>query len=69
MYCPYSLSLTISPLHAPSHPAYSIRRSYVFPKGAHGAPKWAVSDYWAPEIHVINATRFNVYYAARYGCL
>ncbi len=39
-------------------------RGSVFPKGAAGAPAWAVSDFWAPELHLVNGAHL-VYFVAR----
>eukprot|EP01097_Dermamoeba_algensis_P004040 TRINITY_DN2705_c0_g1_i1.p1 TRINITY_DN2705_c0_g1~~TRINITY_DN2705_c0_g1_i1.p1 ORF type:complete len:347 (-),score=41.61 TRINITY_DN2705_c0_g1_i1:189-1229(-) len=36
---------------------------FVFPKGK--APGWAVSDFWAPEIHILSNNTFAVYFVAR----
>ena len=41
--------------------------NYVFPRGSPNFPQWAVSDFWAPEIHRINETQWNLYFAARNG--
>lgn len=39
--------------------------AYVFPSNSSTRPVWAVSDFWAPEIHKISENQFNVYFAAR----
>ncbi|EGD80953.1 hypothetical protein PTSG_01536 [Salpingoeca rosetta] len=39
---------------------------HVFPANAAGRPTWAVRDFWAPEIHRISASQYNVYFAARH---
>lgn len=36
---------------------------YIFPPKSPGAPTWAVSDFWAPEIHVVNGTTLAVFAA------
>eukprot|EP00043_Microstomoeca_roanoka_P007610 m.73448 g.73448 ORF g.73448 m.73448 type:complete len:341 (+) comp13893_c0_seq3:255-1277(+) len=41
--------------------------AYVFPANSTTRPRWAVSDFWAPEIHQISAEQFNVYFAARHS--
>jgi beta-xylosidase len=38
--------------------------SYVFPAGMH--PSWAVSDFWAPEIHHVGS-QYVAYFSARGG--
>eukprot|EP00047_Mylnosiga_fluctuans_P007812 m.4994 g.4994 ORF g.4994 m.4994 type:complete len:333 (-) comp1962_c0_seq1:54-1052(-) len=37
---------------------------FVFPSGTAGAPAWAASDYWAPELHIVNGQNL-VYFVAR----
>eukprot|EP01147_Barroeca_monosierra_P004388 gene4388-8525_t len=41
--------------------------AYVFPSNSSTRPVWAVSDFWAPEIHKISENQFNVYFAARHN--
>lgn len=38
---------------------------YVFPASGAGRPAWAVSDFWAPELHFVNGI-WTVYFTARH---
>lgn len=37
---------------------------HIFPQNNSDSPKWAASDFWAPEIHVVDG-RYFVYFVAR----
>jgi arabinan endo-1,5-alpha-L-arabinosidase len=39
---------------------------YVFPSGSAGTPKWAKTDFWAPELHYV-AGGWTVYFTARHS--
>eukprot|EP01096_Ripella_sp_DP13-Kostka_P015696 TRINITY_DN7435_c0_g1_i1.p1 TRINITY_DN7435_c0_g1~~TRINITY_DN7435_c0_g1_i1.p1 ORF type:complete len:325 (+),score=94.34 TRINITY_DN7435_c0_g1_i1:38-976(+) len=42
-----------------------VQNGFVFPNNSPNRPSWAVSDFWAPEVHRINATQWNLFFTAR----
>lgn len=39
---------------------------HIFPSGSAGRPKWAVSDFWAPELYEVDG-KIVAYFAARHS--
>lgn len=50
------------PIHSSSDLVQWTNEGHIFPAGH--LPKWARSDFWAPEIHIVGG-RYLVYYVAR----
>lgn len=52
------------PIHVSSDLVNWKHIGYVFPAKSHTKPHWAVSDFWAPELHIVKGV-IRVYFVAR----
>ena len=74
LYNPYDHRYWVATTSGDNPDAYAIHSSsnlinwtakgYVFPQASAGRPAWAVSDFWAPELHLVGE-KHVVYFAAR----